>query len=111
MSRPTSRSGEGYLAVFGALLVLTIVTVGVSYLHLPTTPAVASGSSIADGQGRARRVVLHAPQERAADGVLAAGLTGGLFVALIAFVLWTEADHLSGTIRMHFRHSGCEFDL
>ena len=35
---------RGYLVVFGALLVLTVVTVGVSYLHLPRTPTVAVGA-------------------------------------------------------------------
>ena len=58
--------------VFGALLVLTVVTVGVSYLHLPTTPAVAVGAQHRDGEGGARRDVLHAPEGREADGVLAA---------------------------------------
>jgi cytochrome c oxidase subunit IV len=38
---------KAYLAVFGALLVLTVVTVGVSYLHLPPTTAVLLGVAIA----------------------------------------------------------------
>jgi cytochrome c oxidase subunit 4 len=36
-----------YLFVFGALLVLTVVTVTVSYLHLPPGPAIALGLAIA----------------------------------------------------------------
>jgi len=36
-----------YMMVFGALAVLTVVTVAVSYIHLPTVPAVALGLLIA----------------------------------------------------------------
>ena len=36
-----------YLMVFGALAVLTVVTVAVSYIHLPTVPAVTLGLLIA----------------------------------------------------------------
>jgi cytochrome c oxidase subunit 4 len=36
-----------YMMVFGALAVLTVVTVAVSYIHLPTLPAVALGLLIA----------------------------------------------------------------
>ncbi|MBI5629502.1 MAG: cytochrome C oxidase subunit IV family protein [Elusimicrobia bacterium] len=36
-----------YLAIFGALMVLTVVTVLVSYLHLPIAAGVAVGMAIA----------------------------------------------------------------
>lgn len=36
-----------YLAVFGALMALTVITVGVSYLHLPKTAALTLGIAIA----------------------------------------------------------------
>ena len=36
-----------YLIIFGALMVLTVVTVGVSYLHLPKTAAISLGLAIA----------------------------------------------------------------
>ncbi|MBI4386011.1 MAG: cytochrome C oxidase subunit IV family protein [Elusimicrobia bacterium] len=36
-----------YLGIFGALLVLTVVTVLVSYFHLPRLPAILIGLSIA----------------------------------------------------------------
>ena len=36
-----------YFAVYGALLVLTVVTVAVSYLGLPTTPALILAMFIA----------------------------------------------------------------
>ncbi len=38
---------RGYIGIFGALLALTVVTVGVSYLQLPTAPTVALGLAIA----------------------------------------------------------------
>jgi cytochrome c oxidase subunit 4 len=46
----TSKSGSMkniYLAVFGTLAVLTLITVGVSYLHLPRPQAIAVGLCIA----------------------------------------------------------------
>ncbi len=36
-----------YLMVFAALAVLTVVTVGISYLHLPTTHAIAVAITVA----------------------------------------------------------------
>jgi cytochrome c oxidase subunit 4 len=36
-----------YIAVFGALMVLTVVTVGVGYLELPIVPALVVGLFIA----------------------------------------------------------------
>lgn len=36
-----------YLKIFGALLLLTVVTVGVSYLDLPKAPGIALGLAIA----------------------------------------------------------------
>lgn len=40
-----------YMKVFATLVVLTIVTVGVSYLHLSTVPALALGLAIATVKG------------------------------------------------------------
>ena len=59
--------------VFGALLVLTIVTVGVSYLHLPETPAVIIGLSIALTKARSSRCTSCTSKARA-GGLLAARL-------------------------------------
>lgn len=39
------------VVVFGALLVLTLVTVGISYLGLPTTPAVVLALVVASAKG------------------------------------------------------------
>jgi cytochrome c oxidase subunit 4 len=38
---------KGYVAVFGALLALTLVTVGISSLQLATVPTVVLGLAIA----------------------------------------------------------------
>jgi cytochrome c oxidase subunit 4 len=54
MTQHETASGSGhapditmYLYVFGALLILTVVTVLVSYWHLPKIPAIALGLAIA----------------------------------------------------------------
>ena len=88
---------RGYLAVFGALLVLTVITVGIKYLHLSEGPAVLAALTIAGA--KAALVVMffmHLKGEKPAV-FWSLGLTAFLFVALIAFVFWTEADHLFGT--------------
>ena len=41
---------RGYIGIFGALLALTLVTVGVSYLDLPIVPTVALGLTIASAK-------------------------------------------------------------
>jgi cytochrome c oxidase subunit IV len=83
-----------YLAVFGALLVLTVTTVGVSYLHLPPGPAVTLGLVIA--AAKATLVVLFFMHLKSEKPMVfwPLALTMFLFVALFAFILWTEADHI-----------------
>ena len=85
---------RNYLAVFGALLVLTVTTVGVSYLHLPTAPAVTLGLVIA--AAKATLVVLFFMHLKSEKPMVfwPLALTMFLFVALFAFILWTEADHI-----------------
>ena len=86
-----------YLAVFAALMVLTAVTVAVSYLELATAPAVVLALAIACGKAALVALsFMHLSHERAMI-YWPLGLTAVFFVALIAFVLWTEADHLFGT--------------
>jgi cytochrome c oxidase subunit 4 len=46
-----SKHVKTYFMVFGALMVLTIVTVGVSYLHLPTHQAIIVALLIATIKG------------------------------------------------------------
>jgi cytochrome c oxidase subunit IV len=83
-----------YLAVLGALLVLTVTTVGVSFLHLPTAPAVTLGLVIA--AAKATLVVLFFMHLKSEKPMVfwPLALTMFLFVALFAFILWTEADHI-----------------
>jgi cytochrome c oxidase subunit 4 len=85
---------QGYVAVFGALLALTAVTVAVSYLQLPSGPTIALGLAIASA--KAALVVLffmHLTSEKPMV-FWPLALTMVLFIALFAFVLWTEADHV-----------------
>lgn len=86
---------RAYIGVFGALLLLTLVTVGVSYLRLPAVPTIALGLTIA--AAKASLVVLffmHLKSERAMV-YWPLALTAFLFAALFAFILWTEADHIT----------------
>jgi len=88
---------RSYLAVFGALLVLTIATVAVSYIHLPTTPAVALGITIATAKAAlVAMFFMHLKHERRLIYVSLI-LTAVLFVALIGLTLWSEAYHVPGT--------------
>jgi cytochrome c oxidase subunit 4 len=86
-----------YLAVFGALLALTMLTVAVSYLQLSMTPAVLLGLAIATAKASlVAMFFMHLKGERPMV-YWPLGLTAVLFVSLIAFVLWSEGDHLIGT--------------
>ncbi len=88
---------RGYLAVFGALMVLTLITVGVSYLQLSTTPTILLALAIATGKASlVAMFFMHLKGERAMiywPLVLTLVLVVGLFVSL----LWGEADHLFGS--------------
>ena len=85
---------QGYVAVFAALLSLTLVTVGLSYLQLPSGPTVALGLTIASA--KAALVVLFFMHLKSEKPMVfwPLALTMFLFIALFAFVLWTEADHI-----------------
>ena len=88
---------RGYLLVFGTLLVLTLVTVGVSYLELPEVETVAVALSIATAKAAlVAMFFMHLKGERAMV-MWPLGLTAFLFVALLGFVLMSEGDHLFGT--------------
>ena len=85
---------QGYIAVFAALLALTLVTVGMSYLRLPSGPTIALGLAIASA--KAALVVLFFMHLKSEKPMVfwPLALTMFLFIALFAFVLWTEADHI-----------------
>jgi cytochrome c oxidase subunit 4 len=97
MTHDIAAQVRGYLFVFGALLVLTMATVGVSYLRLPETPAVIVGISIA--LAKATLVAMYFMHLKSEKPMVfwPLGLTAFLFVGLIAAVLLSEADHLFGT--------------
>ncbi len=86
---------RGYIGIFGALLALTLVTVGVSYLQLPTAPTIALGLAIATA--KATLVVLffmHLKGERPMV-YWPLALTMFLFAALFVSILWAEMDHIT----------------
>ena len=88
---------RSYVAVFGALLALTLVTVAISTLSLPIMPTVVLGLTIA--AIKAALVVMffiHLKGERPMV-LWPLALTAFLFVALFVFVQWSEADHNLGT--------------
>jgi cytochrome c oxidase subunit 4 len=88
---------RGYLVVFGALLVLTVVTVAVSYLQMPAGPAIALGLAIATAKAAlVSMFFMHLKHERQLIYV-ALIFTAIFFVALIGLTLWSESDHVPGT--------------
>ena len=88
---------RGYISVFAALLVLTVVTVGVASLELSESSTVLVAVSIATL--KATLVALFFMHLKGEKPLVfwSLGLTAFLFAALFAFVLWTEGDHLVGT--------------
>ena len=86
-----------FLTVFAALMVLTIVTVAVSYLNLSPAPTVLVALTIAAAKASLVAIFfMHLKGERPMV-YWPLGLTAVLFVALFAFLLWSEGDHLFGT--------------
>jgi caa(3)-type oxidase subunit IV len=86
------------LIVFGALMVLTGLTVAASYLHLPTGPAIALALLIATVKGGL--VVswfMHLISERKLIHAVL-GLTVFFFFVLLLMPYWTAEDrpHLTG---------------
>jgi len=86
-----------YFMIFGALLVLTVVTVAVSYLHLQHTEAVIVALIIATLKASlVAMFFMHLKGERRMI-YWALYLTAAFFVLLFALPLWTEGDHIVGT--------------
>ena len=87
---------RGYVAVFGALLALTLVTVAISYVQLPTSSTIVLALTVATVKAALVALFfMHLKGERPMVFWTLA-LTAFLFVALLAFVLWSEADHIVG---------------
>lgn len=88
---------RGYIAVFGALLVLTVVTVAVASLDLSEGTTVLVAVTIATLKAAlVAMFFMHLKGEKPLV-FWSLGLTAVLFAALFAFVLWTEGDRLVGT--------------
>jgi cytochrome c oxidase subunit 4 len=86
-----------YLTIFGALMVLTVVTVAVSYLHLPRTGAVIVALAIATLKASlVAMFFIHLKGERRMI-YWTLYLTAAFFVLLFALPMWTEGDHIVGT--------------
>lgn len=97
MARDAAVEAKGYLVVFGALLVLTAVTVGVSYLQLSTTGTVVLAITIATCKAALVALFfMHLKSERPMV-YWPLGLTAFLFVALLALFVLSEGNHLFGT--------------
>ena len=88
---------RGYLSVFAALLILTVVTVAVASLDL--TEGMTVLVAIAIATFKATLVALFFMHLKGEKPMIfwSLGLTGVLVVVLFAFLLWTEGDHLLGT--------------
>jgi cytochrome c oxidase subunit 4 len=88
---------RGYLIVFGALLVLTALTVAVSALSMPQGLATSVGLGIAAAKGTLVALFfMHLKYERAVIYVTLA-FTAVFCAALFGLTLWSEADHVFGT--------------
>jgi cytochrome c oxidase subunit 4 len=85
------------MMVFGTLLVLTMVTVAGSSLNVSESTHVLVAVSIATIKAAlVAMFFMHLKGEKPMV-FWPLGLTAVLFVALFAFLLWTEGDHLFGT--------------
>lgn len=86
-----------YYKVFGTLMVLTLLTVAVSYLHLPHTPAVLVALIIAAVKASlVAMFFMHLKGERPII-FWSLAVTAAFFVFLFALPKWTEGDHIVGT--------------
>lgn len=88
-----------YYKVFGALMVLTVITVAVSYLHMPVVPAVIAALVIASFKAAlVAAFFMHLKGERRII-YWTLYLTAVFFVLVFALPMWTEGDHIVGTER------------
>ena len=87
-----------YMMVFGALAVLTVVTVAVSYLHLPILPAIVLGLAIASV--KAGLVAAHFMHLKSEKKVIFATLigTGVFFACMVIIFIAAQGDHAGSLI-------------
>ena len=87
-----------YFMVFGALMVLTIITLGVSYVHLPVAAAVTVALIVATIKGSLVALYfMHLSNERKVIYWVLT-LTVIFFVFLMFVPLFTNSDRILGTI-------------
>jgi cytochrome c oxidase subunit 4 len=87
-----------YYMVFGALMVLTCITVGVSYLHLSIPLAITVALIVATIKGSLVALFfMHLSNERKLIYYVLA-LTGIFFVFVMFVPLFTNLDKIIGTI-------------
>ena len=84
-----------YMMVFGALAVLTVVTVAVSYLHMALTPAVVLALIIATLKASLVALFFMHLKGEVRSIFWTLILTAGFFVVLLAIPLGGYADSLS----------------
>jgi cytochrome c oxidase subunit 4 len=97
MTQDVAAEVRGYLKVFAALLVLTTITVAISYLPLGIKSELVIAMAIAGGKAALVALFfMHLKHERA---MIYAALTFTvvLFVALFGLTLWAENYHPVGT--------------
>ena len=86
------KSVKTYMMVFGALMVLTIITVGVSYVHLPVVAAVTVALIVATIKGSlVACYFMHLISEKKLIYAVL-GLTVFFFIALMTLPAFTVAD-------------------
>ena len=91
------KSVKTYFMIFGALMVLTIITVGVSYVHLPVAAAVTVALIVATIKGSlVARYFMHLLHERKVIYWVLA-LTVIFFVFMMFVPLLTNSDKIPGT--------------
>ena len=86
-----------YLTVFGALMVLTLVTVAIAYLNLPIGQAVALALIVATIKGSlVAMFFMHLKGEKPII-VWTLALTMSFLVVLFGLPLWTDSDRIVDT--------------
>jgi cytochrome c oxidase subunit 4 len=91
------KSVRTYFMIFGALMVLTIITVGVSYVHLPVAAAVAVALIVATIKGSLVALYfMHLLHERKVIYWVLT-LTLIFFIFMMFVPLFTNSDKIPGT--------------
>lgn len=91
------KSVKTYFMIFGALMVLTVITVGVSYVHLPLALAVLVALTVATIKGSlVAMYFMHLLHERKVIYWVLA-LTLIFFIFMMFVPLLTNTDKIPGT--------------